>query len=140
GPGSSRVHIRSVSYSRVDLCIACSGVMVSRTRSFRDLHRDLRRHVLLCVHAIRNVYARASVDGGFACCWPNSTSNLAGPAYCPCCPFDSRAEKCAGQGLTTRSTGPLAGGAGAPSARGRLAWFVRPHAMVSSVFVSRAKV
>ncbi|TMH32545.1 MAG: DUF5076 domain-containing protein [Betaproteobacteria bacterium] len=28
--------------------------------------------------------------------------------------------------LTTRSTGPLAGGAGAPSARGRLAWFVRP--------------
>ena len=29
--------------------------------------------------------------------------------------------------LTTRSTGPLAGGAGAPSARGRLAWFIRPH-------------
>src|SRR5215470_5011672 len=29
--------------------------------------------------------------------------------------------------LTTRSTGPLAGGAYAPSARGRLAWFVRPH-------------
>jgi len=28
---------------------------------------------------------------------------------------------------TPRSTGPLAGGAGAPSARGRLAWFVRPH-------------
>src|SRR6266545_3537860 len=27
--------------------------------------------------------------------------------------------------LTTRSTGPLAGGAYAPSARGRLAWFVR---------------
>jgi len=27
--------------------------------------------------------------------------------------------------LTTRSTGPLAGGAHAPSARGRLAWFVR---------------
>ena len=26
-----------------------------------------------------------------------------------------------------RSTGPLAGGAFAPSARGRLAWFVRPH-------------
>ena len=30
-------------------------------------------------------------------------------------------------GLTTRSTGPLAGGAHAPSARGRLAWFVRPQ-------------
>jgi len=30
--------------------------------------------------------------------------------------------------LTPRSTGPLAGGAGAPSARGRLAWFVRRHA------------
>src|SRR6266498_5732651 len=29
------------------------------------------------------------------------------------------------RGLTTRSTGPLAGGAYAPSARGRLAWFVR---------------
>ena len=29
--------------------------------------------------------------------------------------------------LTSRSTGPLAGGAHAPSARGRLAWFVRRH-------------
>src|SRR5437762_13013430 len=29
--------------------------------------------------------------------------------------------------LTSRSTGRLAGGAYAPSARRRLAWFVRPH-------------
>src|SRR5437763_17110601 len=29
--------------------------------------------------------------------------------------------------LTSRSTGLLAGGAGAPSARSRLAWFVRRH-------------
>src|SRR5947208_3328982 len=36
----------------------------------------------------------------------------------------SRAPACA---LTTRSTGLLAGGAYAPSARRRLAWFVRPH-------------
>jgi hypothetical protein len=42
-------------------------------------------------------------------------------------------------GLTARSTGPLAGGASAPSARGRLAWFVRaPQVMriAASIFMT----
>src|SRR5947199_10755504 len=39
--------------------------------------------------------------------------------------------------LTSRSTGPLAGGAGAPSARRRLAWFVRrPRATLASIATS----
>src|SRR5204863_6252735 len=38
-----------------------------------------------------------------------------------------RAIAVAPRGLTSRSTGPLAGGAYAPSARRRLAWFVRPR-------------
>src|SRR5262249_41817386 len=72
-----------------------------------------------------SVHAQAGLDRGRASCWTDSPRNLARAAWCASCTVDSRAHKCAGQELASRSSGPLGGGSGAPSARRRSASFVR---------------